>query len=169
MGEDRVRGVKLPDEELAASSVLLSAGIRPNLALARTAGLQVEKGIVINGKAETSATDIYAAGDCTEFNERIYGLWPASEEQGRVAGTVMAGGEASYTGTTVGQTLKVSGVSLFSAGEINTDDDRLATRSVGDETYKKVVRNDKGKIVGAILIGDVSERQKLQAEISSAT
>ena len=167
LGEGTVRAVKLPDEELAAAAVLMSAGVRPNLDLAKTAGIEVDKGVIIDDKTQTSVADIYAAGDCTEHKGRPYGVWPAAEEQGQTAGTLMAGGAAEYTGTTMGQSLKVSGVQVFSAGEINAEGDATEERTSTDETYRKVVKNKDGKIIGAILIGDVSERKKLQAEISS--
>jgi nitrite reductase (NADH) large subunit len=166
-GEGTATGVKLPDEELPAAAVLMSAGVRPNLDLAKTAGIEVDKGVIINDKTQTSVSDIYAAGDCTEHKGRPYGLWPAAEEQGQTAGTVMAGGEAEYTGTTMGQSLKVSGVSVFSAGEINAEGDATEERTSTEDTYRKVVKNKAGKVIGAVLIGDVSERKKLQAEISS--
>jgi nitrite reductase (NADH) large subunit len=167
LGEGTVRAVKLPDEELPAAAVLMSAGVRPNLGLAKTADIETDKGVIINDKTQTSVSDIYAAGDCTEHKGRPYGLWPAAEEQGQAAGTIMAGGEASYTGTTMGQSLKVSGVQVFSAGEINAEGDASEERTSTEDTYRKVVKNKDGKIIGAVLIGDVSERRKLQAEISS--
>jgi len=167
-GEGRATGVKLQGETLPASVVLMSAGIRPNLDLAKTAGANVDKGVVIDEKAKTSVADIYAAGDCTEFKGRPYGVWPAAEEQAQVAGAVMAGGEATYGGTSMGQSLKVSGVNVFSAGETKAEDPTLESRQVGDGTYRKVVRNNRGQIIGAILIGDVSERRELQKKISDA-
>jgi nitrite reductase (NADH) large subunit len=166
-GEGVATGVKLPDEELPAAAVLMSAGVRPNLDLAKTAGIEVDKGVIIDDKTQTSVSDIYAAGDCTEHKGRPYGLWPAAEEQGQAAGTLMAGGEAEYTGTTMGQSLKVSGVSVFSAGAINAEGDASEERTSTEDTYRKIVKNKDGKIIGAILIGDVSERKKLQEEISS--
>jgi nitrite reductase (NADH) large subunit len=167
LGDGAATGVKLPDEELSAAAVLMSAGVRPNLDLAKTADIQVDKGIIIDEKTQTSVSDIYAAGDCTEYKGRPYGLWPAAEEQGQTAGTVMAGGQAEYTGTTMGQSLKVSGVQVFSAGEISPEGDASEERKSTEGTYRKVVKNKDGKITGAILIGDVSDRKKLQAEISS--
>ncbi len=167
LGEGTVRAVKLPDEELPAAAVLMSAGVRPNLDLAKTADIEVDKGVIIDEKTRTSVSDIFAAGDCTEYKGRPYGVWPAAEEQGQTAGTVMTGGEASYTGTTMGQSLKVSGVQVFSAGEINAEGDATEERTSTEDTYRKVVKNKDGKIIGAVLIGDVSERRKLQEEISS--
>ena len=86
-------------EEIPASLVLVSAGIRPRVDLAESAGLRVEKGIVVSDRAETSAEGVYAAGDCAEHRGRVHGIWPAAESQGKVAGTGMAGGEAVYSGT----------------------------------------------------------------------
>jgi nitrite reductase (NADH) large subunit len=98
VGDDGAEAVRLSNgEEISASLVLVSAGVRPRVDLAESAGLQVEKGIVIGEHAETSAEGVYAAGDCAEHRGRIYGIWPAAEAQGRVAGAVMAGGDAVFT------------------------------------------------------------------------
>jgi nitrite reductase (NADH) large subunit len=99
VGKDGVSAVRLSEGEIPASLVLVSAGIRPRVDLAKSAGLRVEKGIVIGDQGNTTAEGVYAAGDCAEHRGRIHGIWPAAEAQGRVAGTVMAGGEAVYSGT----------------------------------------------------------------------
>ena len=99
-GKTDVSAVRLSKgEEVPASLVLVSAGIRPRVDLARSAGLRVEKGIVIDDRGNTSAEGVYAAGDCAEHRGRVNGIWPAADAQGRVAGTVMSGGEAVYSGT----------------------------------------------------------------------
>ncbi len=97
VGKDGAEGVRFSNgEEIPASVVLVSAGIRPRVELAGSAGLRVEKGIGVGDKMDTSADGVYAAGDCAEHRGRIYGIWPAAEAQGRVAGTVMAGGNAVF-------------------------------------------------------------------------
>jgi nitrite reductase (NADH) large subunit len=100
MGKDGAEAVRLSGgEEIPASVVLVSAGIRPRVELAESAGLRVEEGIVVDDHAATSAEGVYAAGDCAEHRGRIYGIWPAAEAQGRVAGTVMAGGDEAFADT----------------------------------------------------------------------
>ena len=168
-GTNHVESIQLEGgEQLATKVILVSAGIRPNLDLAKEAGIQVDKGIVIDDSAATSHPDIFAAGDCTEHKGRIYGIWPAAEAQGRVAGTVMGGGTAAFTGIAPSHRLKVSGVDLFSIGEFDKDDENRFERVAGEKTYRKVVFNSKGNPIGAILIGDLKERSKLSQEINAS-
>ncbi len=168
-GKEHVESIQLESgEELATKVVLVSAGIRPNLDLAREADVQVEKGIVVNDSLATSQPDIFAAGDCTEHKGRIYGLFPAAEAQGRVAGTVMAGGSAVFTGIAPSHKLKVSGVDVFSIGEFAEEDESRFERTTGDNTYRKIVFNEQKRTVGAILIGDLSERSELVKKINAS-
>ena len=92
-------------------------------------------------------------GDAAEFRGMPYGIWPAAMEQGKIAGTNMAGGDLAYDGTTMANTLKVVGVDLASAGNIDVDNE-LDSRTLGNEkVYKKIVlKND--RIVGCIMLGD---------------
>jgi nitrite reductase (NADH) large subunit len=169
-GDDQVRAVRLESgEEIPAEVVLVSAGIEPRVELARAAGIRAEKGMVIGDRAETSAEGVFAAGDCAEHRGRIYGIWPAAEAQGRVAGMVMAGGDAVYKGTLPAHTLKVSGVNVFSAGEFDVKDESRCKREAGAETYRKEVFDDGGRTVGAILIGDLGDRRKILAAINDGS
>lgn len=112
VGKADVNAVRLSGgEEIPAALVLVSAGIRPRVDLATSAGLKVGKGIIIGDQAETSAEGVFAAGDCAEHRGQIYGIWPAAEAQARVAGTVMAGGNAVYSSTPSEHRLK------FTAGD----------------------------------------------------
>ena len=168
-GKDHVEAVRLTGgEELAAAVVLVSAGIQPDVALAREAGIKIQKGIVVGDRMATSLPGVYAAGDCAEHRGTIYGIWPAAEAQGKVAGTQMAGGEDTYTGTLPSHTLKVSGVDVFSAGRFDIDDEARCKRDRGENTYRKEVLDDDGNTVGAILIGDLGDRNKIIKAISSS-
>ncbi|MFP4037012.1 MAG: NAD(P)/FAD-dependent oxidoreductase, partial [Desulfobacteraceae bacterium] len=97
--------------------------------------------------------EIFAAGDLVEWNGMPYGIWPAAMEQGRIAGANMAGGDLVYEGTTMANTLKVVGVDLASAGEIDAEDEHESRTLKTDEVYKKVVFEDK-RLIGCIMLGD---------------
>ena len=86
-------------EKLSADIVLISAGVRPELTLAKSLGLAIDKGVKVDDSMKTEIQDIYAAGDLIEHQGRFYGIWPASMEQGRIAGANMAGQEMKYLGT----------------------------------------------------------------------
>ena len=90
-------GIHLSNGELlSADFVLVSAGIRSELTLATQLGLQIGRGIVVDGTMRTSAPDIFAAGDCAEFEGRVAGLWGAALDMGNAAGAAMCGDAAAY-------------------------------------------------------------------------
>ena len=153
-GADGVVGIQLEGgETLPARMVIISAGVRPNMELAKDLGLEHDEGIKVNERLVTSSPHIYAAGDVAEYHGMPYGIWPAAMEQGKIAGTNMAGGDQVYQGTTMANTLKVVGVDLASAGNIDADNS-LESKVVTDDTvYKKVVL-EKDRIVGCIMLGN---------------
>ncbi len=165
-GDDNISGVMLEGgETLAAEMVIISAGVRPNLQLASHLGLDCDKGIKVDEHLRTSQPDIYAAGDVAEFKGIPYGIWPAAMEQGKAAGTNMAGGNIIYKGTTMANTLKVVGVDLASAGNIDAENE-FESRVVTDEkVYKKIVLED-GKIMGCIMLGDTKGFDKITKAMS---
>lgn len=165
-GETAVTGVRLADgEELPAAVVVVSAGIRPNVDLARTAGCAVDKGVVVDDGMATSVDGIFAAGDCTEHRGRTYGIWPAAEAQGRVAGAAAAGAETTYRGTIPSNRLKVTGVDVFSAGDFDPDGKLEADVERGEGTYRKLVHGSDDTLVGAILIGDLRDQRAIARAI----
>src|SRR3982075_1142556 len=117
-GEVRVEGVELVDgRRIDADAVIFPAGIRPNIALAKEAGIAVNRGVVVDDHLQTGAPDIFAIGECAEHRGTCYGLVEPAYEQGRVLAQHLAGREAAYGGSVVATYLKVSGVSVFSAGD----------------------------------------------------
>jgi nitrite reductase (NADH) large subunit len=160
-GEVRVKGVALEGgETLPAEMVVISAGVRPNLELAKALGLDHEKGIKVDDHLMTSKPDIFAAGDVAEYKGIPYGIWPAAMEQGRVAGVNMAGGEAVYKGSVMASTLKVVGIDLASAGEIDVDN-KFESKTISEkEAYKKMVIDD-NRIIGCIMLGDTKGFNKI--------
>jgi len=165
-GDVVVNGVRLEGGGgLPCKMVLISAGVRPNMELAKPLGLESDKGIKVDERLRTNHAHIYTAGDVAEFKGMPYGIWPAAMEQGKIAGTNMAGGDMVYGGTTMANTLKVVGIELASAGDIDAEN-RHESRVVSDEgTYKKIVL-DNNRIIGCIMLGDSSGFNKITRAMS---
>jgi len=145
--------------------VIISAGVRPNLELAESLRVYSDKGIVVDDHMKTNNADIYAAGDVAEFENRLFGIWPAAMDQGKVAGSNMAGADIIYKGATMSNTLKVAGIDLASAGDIDAEN-RLESRVFADNrVYKKLVFDD-DKIVGCIMLGDKKGFNKITRAMS---
>lgn len=154
VGGAGVEGVMLEGgERLPAEMVIISAGVRPNMELAQPLGLEQDKGIKVDEHLLTNQPNIYAAGDVAEFRGMPYGIWSAASEQGKIAGTNMAGGAGRYEGTTMANSLKVVGIDLAAAGNIDADGE-YEWRVVQDEKrYRKLVISE-GKVIGGIMLGD---------------
>jgi len=158
-GTARVEGVELSDGRLiAADAVVFAAGIRPNIVLAKEAGLTVNRGVVVDDHLQTSAPGIYALGECAEHRGICYGLVEPAYEQARVLARHLAGREAAYPGSVVATNLKVSGVSVFSAGDFLGADgsEAILLSDIRRGTYKKLVIAD-GRLTGAVLVGEVGD------------
>ncbi len=171
VGADGGLAVVLKDgERLPADMVLISAGVRPEVGLARALGAAVDKGVVVDDYLRTSLPDVYAAGDVAEHQGRLYGIWPAAQEQGRIAGMNMAGGQEVYRGTVPANTLKVAGIDLLSAGEIDAGGklEAVVRSDPGKGVYRKLVLQD-NRLVGAILLGDLSGSAEIQAAVRAGT
>ncbi|WP_439357594.1 NAD(P)/FAD-dependent oxidoreductase [Bradyrhizobium sp. DASA03007] len=155
-GDGHVEAVELADgSRIEADAVIFAAGIRPNVALAKEAGIAVNRGVVVNDVMQTASPDIFALGECAEHRGTCYGLVEPAYEQARVLAGHLAGRPAAYQGSVVSTNLKVSGVSVFSAGDFmggeGSESLVLSDRRRG--TYKKLVIAD-GRLTGAVLIGD---------------
>ncbi len=137
---------------LEGALVLFSAGIRGNVELAKQLGLAMDKGVTVDDRMATSLQNIWAAGDHVEHRGRLYGMWMAAKEQGDAAGVNMAGGQAVYQGTVPSQSLKVAGVDLTAAGDIDADSKLQAVVWQDAKAYRKVVL-DGGVIKGYIFFG----------------
>src|SRR5581483_5982534 len=120
LGTDRAEGVQLADgREIPADLVVLAIGIRPNIDLARTAKLEINRGILVGDDMRTSAPDVYAVGECIEHNGQVFGLVAPIWEQAKVCGARLAGDEeAVYVPPPVFTSLKITGIDVFSAGAL---------------------------------------------------
>ncbi|WP_201760089.1 FAD-dependent oxidoreductase [Bradyrhizobium sp. AC87j1] len=155
-GDGHVEAVELADgSRIEADAVIFAAGIKPNVALAKDAGIAVNRGIVVNDEMQTASPDIFALGECAEHRGTCYGLVEPAYEQARVLARHLAGRPAAYQGSVVSTNLKVSGVSVFSAGDFmgGEGSESLVLTDRRRGTYKKLVIAD-GRLTGAVLIGD---------------
>ena len=158
-GETEVEGVELADgQQLEAEAVIFAAGIRPNVALARDAGIAVNRGIVVDDRLQTGAPDIFALGECAEHRGICYGLVEPAYEQAAVLARHLAGAAVSYGGSVVATNLKVSGVGVFSAGDFigAAGSETIVLNDVRQGTYKKLVIAE-GRLAGAVLVGDTAD------------
>jgi nitrite reductase (NADH) large subunit len=155
-GDGHVEAFELADgSRIKADAVIFAAGIKPNVALAKDAGVAVNRGVVVNDLMQTSSPDIFALGECAEHRGTCYGLVEPAYEQARVLARHLAGKPAAYPGSVVSTNLKVSGVSVFSAGDFmgGEGSESLVLTDRRRGTYKKLVIAD-GRLTGAVLIGD---------------
>lgn len=163
LGKETVEGVRLKDGRMVEGQmVVISAGVKPNVKLAQGMGVGIKNGILVNDRLETNIEGIYAAGDVAEHRGHCYGIWPAAQRQGEVAGVNMAGGNTLYEGTVVSNTLKVVGIDLTASGDIDAEG-KLECIIKSDREkcmYCKVAfRED--KVVGCIVLGEVEGRSEI--------
>jgi len=158
-GETQVDGIELTDgRSIDADAVIFAAGIRPNVALAKDAGISVNRGIVVDNHLRTGAADIFALGECAEHRGICYGLVEPAYEQARALARHLAGGDATYSGSVVATNLKVSGVAVFSAGDFIATDgaETIVLNDSSRGAYKKLVIAD-GRLTGAVLVGETQD------------
>ncbi|MBI4763096.1 MAG: NAD(P)/FAD-dependent oxidoreductase [Deltaproteobacteria bacterium] len=163
IGENQVQGLLLEDgRRIETDLIIISAGIRPNLEMAQKIKLKIGKGIPVSDHLETEIPGIYAAGDGIEHRGMLYGIWPASEKQGEVAGLNMAGKPTVYSGTTISNLLKVVGIDLLAAGDIDPDHklESFIDHNPEAKTYRKLVLKE-NLIVGCLLFGTLEGRKNI--------
>ncbi len=159
-GKGRVQGVHLEGgQELTADLVVMAVGIRPNIDLAKKAGLYCERGVVVNDTMQTYDPRAYAVGECVQHRGRTYGLVAPLFEQARVCANHLAHyGISRYEGSITSTKLKVTGVDLFSAGDFTGNDttEDLVLQDAGAGVYKKVVLAN-NRVIGAVMYGDTMD------------
>ena len=160
LGQDKVEAVRLEDgRTLPADLVVMAVGIRPNTSLAKEAGLEVKRGLVVDDLLRTSDENIFAVGECVEHRGQCYGLVaPLYEMAKTLAATLAAEATQGYAGSVMSTKLKVTGIDLFSAGDFSEGDekDEIVLRDPRRGVYKRVVLRD-NKIIGAVLYGDTAD------------
>lgn len=172
-GNGHVEGLRLANgAEVDANLIVVAAGIKPNAALAKLAGLQVNKGIVVNEYLETSHPDVFAVGECTEFNGQLFGLVAPLWEQGKVLAATITGNRGPvFTGYTPATKLKIMGADVFSAGDFDEQREGVECVRLEDPAlgiYKKLILKD-NKLEGVILVGDASDDHRFMDWLRNGT
>ena len=159
-GNGRVEAVELADGTVIPSTlVVMAAGIRPNVQLAKEAGLTVNRGIVVDLGMQTSDPDIVALGECAEVGGHVYGLVAPLYEMARVAAARLGGDEtAAFVHNDTPTKLKVTGIDVYSLGDFADGEDReeIVLRDAAAGVYKRVVLKD-NRIIGTVLFGEVAD------------
>jgi nitrite reductase (NADH) large subunit len=159
-GTDRVESVELADGTvLPADIVVMAVGIRPNVRLAKEAGIACGRGIQVDDGMRTADPAIYAIGECVEHRGALFGLVAPIWDMAKVlADRVTATAEADYVPAVTGTRLKVTGIDMFSAGDFTGDaeTDDIVFRDASRGVHKKLVlRGD--KLIGAVLYGEAKD------------
>ncbi len=171
-GSTRLEAVEIKGgEPIECDTIILCTGIRPNMELAREIGLSVGRGITVNGNMQTSNPDIFAVGECAEFNENIYGLVGPCFEQASVAVQTICGNPITYEGSVPATKLKIIGTDVFSMGDVEQLEQRRDIKTyIYEDSEKKIYRRLvllRGKLIGAIAIGDWPEFNRVQEAIKT--
>jgi nitrite reductase (NADH) large subunit len=160
LGEDGVTGVELADGTvLPADLVVMAVGIRPNMALAKEAGLAVNRGVVTDTRMQTSDPAIFALGECAEVDGQCFGLVAPLYDMANVVAAQLSGiGDASFTSAATATRLKVTGINLYSAGDFAGGEgcEDIVLRDDAAGLYKRLVLRG-GKVIGAVLYGDTGD------------
>jgi len=167
--DGRVHKLRFADGgELAADLVVVSIGIRAETSLAQAAGLEVERGIVVDDTLATSAPGVYAVGECAQHRGVVYGLVAPIHEQARVAASAMlgrGGRDTVYTGSVPSAKLKVAGLDLVAAGAATGESEAVVIDAEAG-VYRKLVVSG-GRVAGTILLGDARGSAALIAAVRS--
>ena len=160
LGDRKVEGVELADGRvIPATLVIMAAGIRPNAGLAKQAGLDTNRGILVDGGMRTSDPDILALGECAEVGGHVYGLVAPLYEMARVAASHLTGdATATFVHNDTPTKLKVTGIDLFSLGDFADGEDRqeIVLRDATAGVYKRLILQD-NRIIGTVLYGETAD------------
>lgn len=182
-GTDRVAWVGVEGEApIPADVVIISCGVRANVSLARDAGIDTDRAVIVDERMRTSVPDIYACGDCAQYQGVNTSLWAQASAEGTIAGTNAAGGDAVYTGSDMSLLLHCSEFDLFSTGDLGKKPGHvyeekpqmLVRKPLFEVNYRDnraFVRDfyENGKLVGTFVLGDLSLMQEKNSEIFGGT
>jgi nitrite reductase (NADH) large subunit len=158
-GNGKVEGVRLKDgREIPCSIVVMAVGIRPSTGLAKAAGLEVNRGILVDDHMLTSDPAVLAVGECVEHGGMVYGLVAPLWEMCRSLADCLTGNPSGYTGSVTSTKLKVSGIDVFSAGDFSGGEgcEDIVLRDATRGVYKRVIVKE-DRVIGAVLYGDTAD------------
>jgi NADPH-dependent 2,4-dienoyl-CoA reductase/sulfur reductase-like enzyme len=164
--QGRVRVLALADgRELPAQVVLFAIGVTPNTEFLRDAGIAAAGGIPVDPRMQTALPDVFAAGDCVQAVHLLTGqpayvpIWPAAVEQGRIAGSNMAGGNRRYPGALPQNSISLRGFKIITGGLVHPEATDAEIVTEFDRTrghYRRLVYRE-SRLVGLTLVGAVAD------------
>ncbi len=163
-----VTGLHFTDgESIDAELVVVAIGIKSRTELAKTAGLDVHRGIVVDDRLQTSAPNVWAIGECAEHRGMVYGIVAPIHDQTQIAAEAILGQpEAFYAGSILSAKLKIMGVDLVSIGDAEGSGATVENRE--ERTYRKLIVSPDGKLTGAVLMGDIKGHELLLDKVKNA-
>jgi nitrite reductase (NADH) large subunit len=172
-GDGPVEAVELEGgESISAQLVILATGIQPNHELGQETGLNLGAygGIAVNDRMETSDPSIYAIGECASFNNELYGLVAPGYAMADVAAAQLGGINKTYEPHKTASRLKLLDLHFSSLGNIKAEGRLLIDQDPRKGVYKKLIFDPKShKLLGAILVGEDSEFERLRNYLDSDT
>ncbi len=165
-----VAGVQLEGRELGCDMVLMAVGVKPNVQLARAARIEVGRGITVDPRQQTSAADVYAAGDVAETIDPLTGnrvvpaIWPVAVEQGEVAACNMMGTEAEFKGGVAMNAIEIAGIPLVSVGDFEGEPGDEVFASSTETSYRKLVLRG-GRLRGVLCLGDIRQAGVIASQV----
>ena len=164
-GDGTATAVRLGDGTvIPAELVIISCGVRANTALAKAAGIETNRAVIVNEKMQTNITDIYACGDCAEYQEINYAIWPQAVEEGKTAGAQAAGENITYEHVPAALSFHGMNTALFAAGDTGKNPNLIYKtaefKDSGKKQYQKYYFLN-NRLCGVILIGDTSRMAEM--------
>jgi nitrite reductase (NADH) large subunit len=159
LGTEKVEGVALEDGTvIPADLVVMAVGIRPETRVAKAAGVEVNRGIRVDAQMRTSDPDVFAVGECVEFEGMLFGLVAPLYDQAKVLAATLLGETAAFTPKELSTKLKVTGCDLFSAGDFAEGEGRddIVLRDPARGIYRRLVLEG-DRVLGAVMYGDTAE------------
>lgn len=169
-GDGHVTGVKLGDgREIPADLVVVSCGVRANTAVAAAAGIETDRAVVVDANMRTNIEGIYACGDCAQYQNMNYAIWPEASEQGKTAGANAAGEEVTYAPVPAALTFHGMNTALYAIGDAGKNPNLIYKtvefKDMGKRQYEKYYFLN-NRLCGVILIGDVSRMAELTEAVN---
>jgi nitrite reductase (NADH) large subunit len=162
-------------KQLKINCLVSAIGIEPSKKVAQNSNLDCQYGILINNRMQTSHKDVFAIGECAELDGHIFGLVAPAYEQAEILAENLCGGDQTFAVSNMDTRLKISGLDVFSTGDIHNKEARILTLVDQKNIRARTVHLSDNRIIGAELIGDLSlasfynELIQTQQPVSDAT
>ena len=169
--DDAVTGVQVEGAELPCEMVVMAVGVKPNVELAKAAGIEVGRGITVDARQQTSAADIYAAGDAAECIDPLTGsrvvpaIWPVAVEQGEVAASNMVGIDSEFRSGLAMNAVEIAGIPLVSIGDFEGQPGDEVLTSGSGSSYRRIVLRG-NTVRGVLCLGDIRQAGVIGSQIA---